>query len=351
MVRTALLPLAGLYGAVLFFRNKAFDWGILRSARVPVPVLAVGNLTAGGTGKTPLVEYLVDTLQIQGRRVAVVSRGYGRASRGVVVVSEGNGAMVDALTGGDEAVQVAHKFPAAAVVVGERRIDAARVAVQKLAVDVIILDDAYQHRWIHRDLNILVLDGEKDLRREMLLPAGLRREGLSGVRRADLVAWSGLRAGFQTEKLRPQVGNWFAGPMVAYRTDPTGLNRASIPGGVGSCRGKRVMAFCGIGNPGRFVASLRELGGEVVRDIAFPDHHWYRPKDIDRILTGFREAHADIMVTTEKDWVRMQAGVELKRNFLEQYPVWYLQLTVKILEGEGILIESLHRVLKSFQAT
>src|SRR5512135_1333532 len=127
----ALFPAAGLYDAMAFFRNKAFDAGILKTEKVSVPVIAVGNLTAGGTGKTPVVEYLVGLLLKRGTKVAVLSRGYGRSTKGVVVVSDGSSVLADAAGGGDEAVQVARKFPGAVVIVAERRVKGARRAVEE----------------------------------------------------------------------------------------------------------------------------------------------------------------------------------------------------------------------------
>jgi tetraacyldisaccharide 4'-kinase len=347
MSRTALLPLAALYGAVMFLRNRAFDWGILPTSRVEVPVIAVGNLAAGGTGKTPLVEFLVGYLLKLGRRVAVVSRGYGRSSRGVVVVSEGNGAMVDARTGGDEAVQVARKFPAAAVVVGERRIDAARKAVEDLKADVLVLDDAFQHRWIDRQLNILVLDAGSDIRTEAMLPAGTRREPLAGIGRADMIAWSRTTPASLRTDLQRAVAPWFNGPLLMFRSEPAALRRADGFAGSG-CMGKKVLAVSGIANPCRFFDALKGLGAQVVSELVFPDHHAFRRGDISKILEIFRKVHADLIVTTEKDWVRATADDLIRRNFLAAYPVWYLPITVTIVEGEEMLDETVRQTMERF---
>jgi len=188
-MRFVLLPLSWLYGLVVRLRNRLFDSRVLKSAAADVPVISVGNLTAGGTGKTPLVEYIAGHFLTQGRKVGIVSRGYGRASRGVVVVSDGSSLRADARAGGDEPVQMARKYPAAAVVVGEKRVEAARCAIE-LGAEVLLLDDAFQHRYLRRDVDILVLDSRKDIREEPLLPSGLRREPLSSLRRADLVVMS-----------------------------------------------------------------------------------------------------------------------------------------------------------------
>ena len=341
----ALSPLAGLYDAVTFFRNKAFDVGFLRTEKVAVPVIAVGNLTAGGTGKTPIVEYLVAYLIKRGKKVAVLSRGYGRSSRGVVVVSGGNGVCADAAEGGDEAVQVARKFPGAVVVVAERRIKGARRAVEEFGAEVLVLDDAFQHRYLHRDCNILVIDASKDLRLELPLPAGRRREPLSGIRRADVIIWAGGESGATLAELGRLVQQWFEGPMVRAVVDAQGFVHA----GSGQrmeprvFAAQRVLAFSGIGNPGRFAETVAATGTELTGWVTFQDHHRYDGGDIQGLLETFRTSHADLMLTTEKDAVRMMADDEIRENFLAQFPVWYLPVVVRLTAGE----ETLHRLIDS----
>ena len=334
----ALLPLSWLYGAGTFIRNKAFDLGILTTSRASVPVISVGNMTAGGTGKTPFVEYLVRMLLQRGRAVAVVSRGYGRTSRGVVVVSDGNGILADARGGGDEPLQMAKKFPAIRVVVGEQRLEAARKAAGDLGADVIVLDDAYQHRYLHRDLNILVLEASKDIRREPMLPAGMRREQLAGVSRADCVAWSGVLPGSSLALLSAEVASWYRGPAIAYRFITEAVHRAGDDSLVPhQLHGSRLLAFSGIGNHGRFVEGLRGEGWSVVADIEFPDHHWYGGGDLRRMLREFRDSHADFLMTTEKDAVRLNADAEIRGNLLQAYPVLYARIAVEVIEGEKTL--------------
>jgi len=334
----ALLPLSWLYGAGTFIRNKAFDLGILTTSRASVPVIAVGNMTAGGTGKTPFVEYLVRLLLQRGRAVAVVSRGYGRTTRGVVVVSDGHRLLAAAHEGGDEPLQMAKKFPAIRVVVGERRLDAARKAAGDLGADVIVLDDAYQHRYLHRDLNILVLEASRDIRREPMLPAGMRREQLAGVSRAHCVAWSGVSHGSSLASLSADIASWYRGPAIAYRFIAEAVCRAADDSPVPHQRhGSRLLAFSGIGNHRRFVEGLCGEGWSVAADIEFPDHHWYGGGDVQRILREFRDTHADFLMTTEKDAVRLNADAEIRRNLLQAYPVLYTRIAVKVVEGEQAL--------------
>ena len=164
-------------------RNILFDVGVLPVTAVSVPVISVGNMTAGGTGKTPLVERIVEYLLLRGHRVAVVSRGYGRRSHGVIVVSDGKSVKVDAEHGGDEPVQM--QGNSESVCHCRRAARAAGTAVTDLGARVIVLDDGFQHRYLKRDLNIVVVDA-RTVSQERLLPAGMRREWFSGVRRAGL---------------------------------------------------------------------------------------------------------------------------------------------------------------------
>jgi tetraacyldisaccharide 4'-kinase len=345
--RLALIPFSWLYGSVIWLRNRGFDLGLLREERVPVPVIAVGNLTAGGTGKTPLVEWLVGRLRERGRTVGVVSRGYGRATTGAVVVSDGTRVLVDARGGGDEPVQMAGKFPGTVVIVAERRVEAARLAVDHYRVDVVVMDDGFQHRYLHRDLNILVVDVRSDLRKERLLPAGMRREGLSAIRRADLIGLSKVPEKFSSAFVAASLSRWYAGPMFAYRMTTAAVRRA--PDGVREqvdvLRGKSVFAFCGIADPKRFLDEVQSLGGVMRGSARYPDHHVFSVRDIGELIRGFKESGAEVIVTTEKDIARIGTFPEHREALLARYPVYWTELAVEVVEGEGELMGCLHRVL------
>jgi len=344
-LRTVLAPFSWLYGLGAAARNAAFDTGLLRVRRATVPVISVGNLTAGGTGKTPLVEHIANALASSGRSVAVVSLGYGRRTRGVVVVSNRGNVLADALAGGDEPVQIARKFPALSVVVGERRIDAVTVAVRECGADVIVLDDAFQHRWIARDLDILVLDARRDPALEPILPAGMRREWLSGMRRAALVGLSRSSAGEEPAWADglPR-GEGFRGTF-AYRTV---IRRfASFPGGeaLGGevLRGKRFIAVSGIGDHGSFLASLEAEGVAVAAERRFRDHHIYTEGDAAAI--GRRAKGTDGVMTTEKDMVRLLAAPAVARALGSVTPVAYAVAGIEILRGRATLDAAIARAL------
>jgi tetraacyldisaccharide 4'-kinase len=343
-MRTMLLPLSWLYGLAAAARNRAFDLGLLPRCRASVPVIAVGNLTAGGTGKTPLVEYIAGRLAARGLNVAVVSRGYGRRSHGVVVVSCRGDIRADAFTGGDEPVQIARKFRSASVVVGERRAEAAARAVTECGAEVIVLDDAFQHRSIERDLDILVIDAGNEFFRERLLPAGMRREWFSGVRRAGLIGFS--RAVRNDDPpWAGTLGRLSDARSFAYRTV---IERfAMMPGDEplerASLRGKRVLAFSGIGNHRAFVASLRAEGVEVTAEKRFRDHRVYSGRDLDAILEN--AAAVEACLTTEKDMVRLLADPGLMARIRGSVPFMYAVAGIELLRGEEILERAVSGVM------
>jgi len=339
-VNALLSPLSWLMRCAVTVRNRGFDLGILKSTTVGVPVISVGNLVVGGTGKTPLAHHIAALLSREGKRVAVVSRGYRRNTRGVVVVSNGRGDIVDPAIGGDEAVQIARRLPRALVVVGERRVAAAREAIQ-LGAETIVLDDAYQHRYISRDLNVLVVDGTRDLRREHLLPVGTLREPISGIRRADVIAVSHVR--------NPSDAAWLNGlagdVVICFEYVPGTLRRADDDAPASVIPEGPVLAFSGIGRHERFAETLKKSGLEVAAEVAFPDHHEYSENDLTSLMTMKRTRNLLVCVTTEKDAVRLSGSGGIRSRFLVEANVHYLPIDIAILYGEetfrSVLLRSL----------
>jgi tetraacyldisaccharide 4'-kinase len=318
-------------------RNKAFDWGLLKTASVRVPVISVGNMTAGGTGKTPLVEYLVHYCLMKGKRVAVVSRGYRRNSRGIVVVSDGQSRFVDAEEGGDEPVQIARKFPRAIVVVGERRVDAARIAADALGAEVVVLDDGFQHRYLRRDLDLVAVDSRGLQTPDSMLPAGRLREPWSGMRRADLVAVSKVdMVPTGRDPDLSTIGRWYNGPVIQYRYNLDCVCRA--PEGahvdIETLKSRPALAVSAIGDPDGFIEGLRNAGFVVKGNVAFPDHHWYSLRDVDQVTQAMQRSGSDICVTTEKDIVRMMSDAKVAESLLNSHRVFYTCISVDVIHGE-----------------
>ncbi len=336
LMKKLLIPFSWLYGLAVMARNRAYDRGWFRQESAGVPVLSVGNITVGGTGKTPLVEYLVRYLVAAGKHPAIISRGYRRRSNGVVVVSDGRSMQSDAAMGGDEPVQMARKLGTVPVVVAERRISAARVAVRDFHADVLVLDDGYQHRSLKRDLNILVLDARKDLTREPMLPAGFRREPLSAIRRASLVILSKVDPAAAPVRWLDSLASYLPGPPVLSGVIPAGIYRLLDHEeiSVAEILEDPVLAFSGVADHAGFLHSLQGLGVTIAEDVRFQDHHRYNRGDALRLRETLRASGAALLVTTEKDAVRIEAEPALKDLLLAAAPVYVARVEVEILDGD-----------------
>lgn len=336
----ALLPFSWLYTLVVIGRNKAFDWGFIRSEQVGVPVISIGNMTMGGTGKTPLVEYIVGRCLAKGKRVAIVSRGYKRRSKGVVVVSDGRTVLADARQGGDEPVQMARKFPQAVVVVGERRVEAAKVAAQRFGAEVVVLDDGFQHRYLRRSLDVVVLDSTRDVTVEPMVPAGARREPLSGLCRAGIVALSKVGANSYSIDWTAKLNPWYSGPIVRYQYKTEKVFQASdhssLP--IEHLRTKPALVFSGIGHHQGFIDQLENDGVTINADLQFPDHYSYVARDGKALAEKMDQSGSEVCITTEKDMMRLMANPELVETFLNVHQVYYTRISVDIVSEKDTFL-------------
>jgi tetraacyldisaccharide 4'-kinase len=294
----ALRPLSAAFAVGVGLRGAGYRYGLLRTRRAPLPVVSVGNLTVGGTGKTPVALWLAAGLRERGARPAIVSRGYGGTARGPTVVSRGAGPEVGPEIAGDEPVMMAKSFPGP-VVVSRRRIEGATLAAD-LGADVVVLDDGFQHRAIARDFDLVLLDG----RRGALLPAGPFREPLRAARRADALLLLGRDE--QDVVVAPDGVR-----VAAYRAHLEAAAVVESVAGVwhthamGRLAGRRVIAVTGIARPEPFYALLRRWDATIDEVFEYPDHHRYTTEQWHRIA---RRGHdVDLIVTTEKDLVKLEA--------------------------------------------
>ena len=300
-----LAPLSGLFAAITAARRFAYRHGLLRSFHPGVPVIVVGNLTVGGTGKTPLVVWLVQQLQAQGNKVGVVLRGYGGRVRAPMRVTADSSAELV----GDEAVLIAQRT-ACLVAVGARRVDAARLMVDG-GCDILISDDGLQHLALRRDLALVVVDGTRGFGNGALLPRGPLREPLACLQQADAVVINGPdRAGLAAHLAAPLHMHYEVSELRAVGGTGT-RPLATLAGSV-------LHAVAGIGNPQRFFALLREHGCEVTEH-AFSDHHRFTASDL-----AFGDARQIVM--TEKDAVKCRA--------FATEGMWYLPVTAGFAAGD-----------------
>lgn len=309
-VTTGVLTAASrAYRGLLATREWLYASGVARCRALPVPVVSVGNLTVGGTGKTPAVELAVRTLIDLGHRPAVVSRGYRRRSRGVQVVADAAAIRLDADEGGDEPFLLARRLPGVPVVVGGHRYEAGRQAVERFAVTAIVLDDGFQHRTLRKSLEIVLARARSPWGNGRLLPAGPLREPLSALRRAQLIVASGARDLDEADELVQAARRHAPGvPVLAACYEPSGCLDATTMRDVAAehMRGRRLLAFAGIAAPDGFRRTLQDLGVGEVDFVAFRDHHWFSPADVDDLVDRAERGGADGLVTTEKDWARLR---------------------------------------------
>lgn len=321
--RYLLVPLTPLYRGVVAARGVAYDRGWLRSQSLDIPVISVGNISFGGTGKTPMVVALVRDLVRFGRRPAVLTRGYGRRERDLdVVVGPEPKQRVEEV--GDEPLEMAGLLPGVPVVVEADRVRGGREA-QRLGADVVVLDDGFQHRRLRRDLDLVLLDAGDPWGGGRLPPIGRLREPLGALRRASAVVVTKMPADWRpvVARIDAELGRIAPGiPVLAARLQP---RRVRLPEGWREpeiLAGRRVFAFAGLGRPEGFAASLVEAGAEVAAKMWFPDHHVYSPGELDEIIRGARAVDA-VPVTTVKDAVKLPPDA----------PVWVVEAVMEPVEG------------------
>ena len=310
-----LLPFSWLYGLAVIIRNELFELNILKTRRFDIPVISVGNITVGGSGKTPHVEYLIRLLKDK-MKVAVLSRGYKRKSRGYVLA--GNNTPMREI--GDEPYQMKIKFPDIRIAVDKKRcegIDRLTTDEETKDTDVILLDDAFQHRYVQPGINILLVDYHRLIIYDKLLPAGRLREPLSGKHRADIVIITkcpdtlnpiDYRVLSKAMELYPFQQLYFT-KLEYCPLEPIFHKGLSIP--LTEIRGKNVLLLTGIASPRQLETDINAYtGNNALTMLSFPDHHSFTQKDIRRINEAFAGMEAPRMIiTTEKDQARLM-GIE-----------------------------------------
>ncbi|HVO65848.1 MAG TPA: tetraacyldisaccharide 4'-kinase [Syntrophales bacterium] len=296
-----------LYRTVVNLRNKLYDHGILKQNRLSCKVISIGNITVGGTGKTPAVIMLAKLLKERGYRPAVLSRGYGGKNKSTVnVVSDGTKILMGQMEAGDEPILIAKAVEGILVLTGPKRILTGRFAIENLNADILILDDAFQHRDIYRDVDIVILNREQPFGNGLLLPRGPLRESLESLKRAHFIIWKDSTEEGRYPKYQ-ELGIGFFLPVLSVYLRPKDI----ISGGTGDVypleflRGKKVCAFAGIASPEAFNRTLESLGAVVMSFTEFPDHYRFDETDISDIRERYIDSASEIIMTTEKDGVRL----------------------------------------------
>ncbi len=374
--RAILRPPAELYGGMMRLRAELYRRGVLRATRLPGKTISVGNLTLGGTGKTPLVIWLARELQQAGYRPGILARGYGRRDENELVIlrpalnqyGSGPGEGDDLRTAriGDEALLFRRHLPQVPIGLCADRVRAADALAAECGVNLFLLDDGYQRLDVARDVNLLLVDACPDVigassgaQPDRLLPLGRLRESESAALRADFILLTRcvastsspqvgslrLRSGQPTSSpqeetscrenmLRGRLRRLTAAPIFSARTRPAGFFPAEweeqmLP--EGEVRRGRWLAFCGIGNPAAFSADLRQWGLEIAHSISFRDHHRYSPDDLAYLEKEAELAGATGLITTEKDFINLPPAT---RRFGARLPLYYCRIMLEPIEHE-----------------
>jgi len=334
MKSIVLPPLSLLYGAVTRTRLSLYRRGTFQTTKLDRPVISIGNITTGGTGKTPLVEYVARSIASHGKKVCILTRGYGRKDAHLqVIVSDGYGVLASPTEAGDEPYLLATKLAGqAAVISSADRIAAGQEAIKDFGTEAFVLDDGFQHLRLARDLNIACIDATNPWGGGRLLPYGRLREAPEGLSRADCVVLTRCNQVESVEALREQVRELIDGrPIFESRMRPlrvvslkNGPETISVPGRVG--------AFCAVGNPESFFASLRELGYEVGLERAFVDHHVYSQGDVEALHQLAKETGVNALITTAKDAVKL-------KGMAFALPCYVLEIEIAIDDAEGFITQ------------
>ena len=297
------------YRLIINFRNSLYDHKILKEVTLPCPVISVGNITVGGTGKTPCVIMLAQMLQENGFKPAILSRGYGGKNINPVnIVSDGNKILLDSETAGDEPFLIAQVLKGIPVITGAKRIVTGKTAINQFGANVLICDDAMQHRQIFRDINLVLLDNEYLRGNDHILPRGRLREPINGLGRASAFVFTHTNEAQQTNNMIEKLVQTENIPIFRsiHKSKDIVKGDYSTQLPIPDLKGKKVCAFCGIAKPDSFKKTLLAAGAQVLSFDIFPDHHRYNKNELEKIKTLFIDCRADFLISTQKDGTRLQ---------------------------------------------
>ncbi len=330
LLKLILYPFLPFYALVINIRNWFFDNNVFKSQEVNAKVISVGNISVGGSGKTPLVISLTSLLKRAGRIAGVLSRGYGRSTKGYLLVSDGKNILAPVNNCGDEIYITAMecKVPAA---VSENRVKGARSFIGETGVEVIVLDDAYQHRWIKRDLNLLIFEQrfltEYDFFKQQLLPTGMMREPFSSVNRADAVIIN--RKFTPQEEIPIKYRKYLEGKKIFtayYKAIEFGDVKHGTSYGLEEFKGQKSLVVSGIANPFSFINILKQTSVDTSNQMIFRDHKNYSNKEVQEIRKKFYSTNSHSVVTTEKDAVKL---TKFAKEF-DDIDIFYLKIELRM---------------------
>jgi len=321
-----VFPFSLVFGIAVFLKNFFYNKKIIKPARISAKIISVGNISMGGTGKTPLVITLATIMKKAGYKTAVISRGYGGKSRSTICVSDGKNILSGPEESGDEPLLHARNLPGIPVIVDPDRIRAARYAEKHFHSEVIVLDDAFQHRRIERDIDIVTMNAANPWGNRMLLPSGPLREPLKNLNRGDICVITHTDKSNNPETIKSIIKKYSLNPIFLARHRPLSfytLQHNKIP--LHRLKNNPVLAFSGIAYPDVFRKTLLDIDCEVKKFLPYPDHHYYTAADKHAIWQQAVQNNVEAVVTTEKDIIRMDTWDKIN------IPLYYLKIELNFI--------------------
>ena len=329
-----LYPTSLLFGILAFIKNFLYDIKLLKAQKLPCSVISVGNITSGGTGKTPTVLYLCKILQQGGREnIGIISRGYGRGTKGMFLVSKGDGPLASWESSGDEPFMMAKKTRNIPIVVDNDRYRGGEFLHRHFNTEIIILDDGFQHRSLYRNLNIVLINGDSSPSDYQFLPFGFLREPWSSLKRADTVIFTKSKPRqFLLNKIKKADVPYFHSYMKSFIS----FHSLSREKQLKNLTGEKVVLLSGIGDPKSLEKLIRDYNCVIEGHEVFRDHYSYKKSDIFKIINFSKKKNVGYIITTEKDWVKIEP---LKPNF---------HFIVVKIEIDLIEKNSINKLLKNY---
>ncbi len=335
LLKIFLAPLVPVYAIIVYIRNLFFDKSVFKSEKVNAKVISIGNINVGGSGKTPLVIYVTNILKSAGYKVGVLSRGYGRKSHGYKLVSKGDEILTTVQECGDEIYHTVLecKVPAA---VSENRVNGARKLIEETGINAIVLDDAFQHRWITRDIDLVIIDqsfiNTKSFFTHNLLPSGDLREGFDSLKRSDAIILN--RKFLDKEEIVTEMQSYLEGKKIftAYYKAICFVDAIrKIEYNLDDFKGQDSLVVSGIANPKSFLSILNKVHVNTQNKLIFRDHKNYTAKEVQLIRKQFYTTNSHSIVTTEKDAVKLS---RFKREF-DDTEIFYLKINLCMDDEES----------------
>lgn len=332
-----LIPISWIYGLIILIRNLCYNFGLFTPFKFDVPIISVGNITMGGTGKTPLVIYIAKLLINSGKQPGIVSRGYGRYSKGTIVVHDGVKLLKDVRQSGDEPYLISKELNNTPVIVSKCRKTAIQNLLKLFAVDIIIMDDAFQHRKVYRNLDIITISSYDKASNYHMLPWGVLREHLGNIKRAQQVIYTKTDK-FNNPIIHNKLRYHIKDSHICSIIQPIIIKINKTEFYKTNLKDARVFAFCGIGTPESFFAAAHELELTIIDKRIFHDHKQYTKTILEKLSVQIKNSNCEIVITTEKDMVK------LPRSFIEEFEFYIIKINI-VFNDETVLMKIIEPAL------